>query len=534
MRVFLIMVLLFTPIHPIHAAKSSTKPKNVIFMVMDGTNSDVLTLTRWYKGKSLALDGILVGGVKTYSLQSGITDSAAAGTAMATGFKTSVDMIGIVPQLKGGKVEAIRPAVSILEAAKLHGLSTGIVTTSPVQHATPAAFTAHTISRNGYDDIAEQQVYQGLDVVLGGGMVSLLSKKNTNPYSAPKGIGSNMPSYRKDGENLLEEIKINGYSFVKTKSELDAVKKTKVWGSFADIDIAYEFDRPTLAPKQPSLAEMTKKAIHLLDKKQTGFFLFVEGSKIDWAAHKNDPVGMISEILSFDSAVKEALYFAKKNPNTLLIAVTDHGNSGLTMGNHNTNKSYFKIPVHQFIDPLRKAKLTATGAAALLKKDRSNIKEIAKYYGLSPLPEKELKRLKAASNVELELAKQMAERANLGFTTLGHSGEDVFLYAYGPGKPTGLINNTDFPSYISKFLGITSLDRFNQSLFVNATDYYDKKGYKTKIDLSNPHNPLFIAQKNEEKIEYPINKNYKIVNGTRKKLSGVNIYVNHQFWISKK
>jgi len=533
-KYIVLLFLLFTPLHSIHAVKSVEEPKNVIFMVMDGTNSDVLTLARWYKGRALALDEILVGGVKTYSLQSGITDSAAAGTAMATGHKTSVDMIGLVPKLKNNKIQSVQPAVSILEAAKLKGLLTGIVSTSPIQHATPAAFTSHTLSRNGYDDIAEQQVYQGLDIVLGGGKVSLLPKKNDNILHTPSGVGSNMPFNRKDGENLLDEIKRSGYAIVETNSELEKVNKGKVWGSFADVDIAYELDRPSLAPNQPSLAYMTKKALNLLHNQQKGFFLFVEGSKIDWAAHKNDPVGMISEVLSFDAAVEEALHFAQQNPNTLLIAVADHGNSGLTMGNQNTNKSYSKTPINQFIDPLKKAKLTATGAASLLKKDRSNIDEVTSYYGLSPLSVQDMKRIETTDNVELELAKQMAKRANLGFTTLGHSGEDVFLYAYGPGKPTGLINNTDFPSYITKFLGISSLNHFNQTLFMDAKVYYEKKGYKVKVDLTDRHNPLFIAEKKGQKIIYPANKNYKLVNGKRNDLIGVNVYVNQQFWITEK
>ncbi|MBS4175451.1 alkaline phosphatase [Bacillus sp. FJAT-49736] len=532
MRYLVLFILFLTPFHSVHAAKPSKLQRNVIFMVMDGTNSDALTLTRWYKGTELALDRILVGGVKTYSLQSGITDSAAAGTAMATGLKATANMIGFVPEVKDGKVYSARPAITILEAAKMHGLSTGIVSTSPVQHATPASFTAHTLNRDGYDDIAEQQVYQGMNVVLGGGKVSLIVNDKGQQKQGPTGVGSNMPTYRKDGENLLQNIKKSGYSFVETKSELKKVKHLQVWGSFADIDIAFEFDRMKLAPNQPSLAEMTKKAIHLLSKNEKGFFLFVEGSKIDWAAHKNDPVGMISEILSFDAAVQEAVQFAESNSNTLLIAVTDHGNSGLTMGNHNTNKSYSTTPVHDFIDPLKKAKLTAAGAVSLLKKDRSNLKEIAKYYGLEPLKESELIRLKTADNVELELAKQMANRANLGFTTQGHSGEDVFLYAYGPGKPSGLINNTDFPTYISKFLRIPSLKDINQSYFIKAKDYYAKKGYKVKIDFRNSYNPLFIAEKKGTKIIYPVNKNYRIENGKKVVLKGVNIFANREFWIS--
>ena len=98
---------------------------------------------------------------------------------------------------------------------------------------------------------------------------------------------------------------------------------------------------------------MTNKAINTLKKDEDGFFLFVEGSKVDWAAHANDTIGIISDILSFDDAVKEAVDFAKEDGNTLVIAVTDHGNSGITMGNANTTSTYSSIPVSAYIDPLK-------------------------------------------------------------------------------------------------------------------------------------------------------------------------------------
>ncbi|MGE8207075.1 alkaline phosphatase [Heyndrickxia sp. NPDC080065] len=534
MRVLSIFMLLFLSAMTVHAEQPVQKPKKVIFMIMDGTNSDVVTLSRWYKGGPLALDDFLVGGVQTHSLRSGITDSAAAGTAMATGKKTIEDMIGMIPFLDKNDGYIARPISTVLEAAKYKGMSTGIVSTSPVQHATPAAFSAHSVTRNDYDDIAEQQVYQGMNVVLGGGKMALLpeSSLNTKLNSGNNAIGSKLPVYRKDGENLITVIKNKGYQYLETKVQLEKATGPNIWGSFADEDIAYEFDREKVAPHQPSLALMTKKAINLLSKDPNGFFLFVEGSKIDWAAHKNDPVGMISEVLSFDAAVKEALDYAKKDKNTLLIAVTDHGNSGLTIGNSHTNHTYYKTPVHQFVDPLKKAKYTLTGAVAKLKIDRSNLRQVAKDYGLTPLSQHDFHRLMNVKDIETEMAKQLAKRAKLGFTSRGHTGEDVFLYAYGPGKPTGLINNTEIPKHIATFLDLPSFTKLNQSLFVDAKQFYENKGYNTKIDLTNKANPVFLANKDGESIEYPANKNIKVFNGNVVELKGNSIYNGNKFWIS--
>lgn len=506
------------------------KPKNIIFMVMDGTNSDLVTLSRWYKGTPLTLDKILVGGVKTYSLHSGITDSASAATAMATGQKAKENMIGMIPSTPTPNSLA-KPTTTILEAAKKSGFKTGIVSTSPVQHATPAAFTAHSLSRNDYDDIAEQQVYQNLDVVLGGGKIPLIPNNNKSVHlKLPTGIGSSLPEYRRDGENLINIIKQNGYKFIQTKEELEKTLAGKVWGSFAAEDISYEIDRNKLSPHQPSLAEMTKKAIKLLSNNEEGFFLFIEGSKVDWAAHKNDPVGMISEVISFDSAVKEALDFASKDQNTLLVAVTDHGNSGLTMGNQNTDKTYYKTPVKEFIQPLKKAQYSLTGALSLLKHDRSNLQDIAKMYGLDPLTSNELLRLKKADDIENELVRQLASRANLGFTTHGHSGEDVFLYAYGPSKPTGLVNNIDLPLKMASFLNIKDFGTKNDQ-FVNAEEYYRGKNFETKINLDQKENPIFIAKKGDIIVEIPANKNIKYTNGHPNLLKGVSVYSQKKFWI---
>ena len=144
-------------------------------MVMDGTSSSATTLARWYKGAPLALDQIVTGGVRTFSAESATTDSAPAATALATGNKSNSNNIGVLPSvvnspgLKPIKEEdRLRPVANVLEGAKRSGRATGIIATSEIQHATPAGFSAHHLNRKQFEVLAKQQVYQNIDVVLGG------------------------------------------------------------------------------------------------------------------------------------------------------------------------------------------------------------------------------------------------------------------------------------------------------------------------------------------------------------------------------
>lgn len=163
-----------------HAAKAKVKkvehqPKNIIIMVMDGTSSTAATLARWYKGAPLTLDQIVTGGVRTFSAESAITDSAPAATALATGNKSNSGYVGVLPSIVSSpslepikEEDKLRPVANVLEGAKRTGRATGIVATSEIQHATPAGFSAHHVNRKQFDVIAKQQVYQNIDVVLGG------------------------------------------------------------------------------------------------------------------------------------------------------------------------------------------------------------------------------------------------------------------------------------------------------------------------------------------------------------------------------
>ncbi|MRX73680.1 alkaline phosphatase [Bacillus lacus] len=506
------------------AKQKEPEAKNVIMMVMDGTSAGATTLARWYKGGPLEMDSIVTGGVRTHSAESAITDSAPAATALATGYKSNDKYVGILPDKVNSpgvapvkKEDMLKPVANVLEGAKVAGKSTGIIATSEIQHATPAGFSAHASHRSNYGDIAEQQFYQGMDVVLGGGKDSLIP-----------GTGRNN---RADNENFLGLMQSRGYDFVETRDQLLNSKSKKIWGAFANGAMAYDMDRAKNRPQEPTLAEMTKKAIDTMSQNKKGFFLFVEGSKVDWAAHANDPIGIIGDVLAFDDAVGEALKFAKKDGNTMVIAVSDHGNSGITMGNVNTNTNYPELPVSDYIDPLKKATMTLEGAINEHRKGKS-VEEAAKLYGLDNLNDKERQALTASKDLSKTFVELLSARANIGFSTGGHTGEDVFLYSYGPDRPFGLVDNTDIAKAMAKGMKI-NLDDLNKRMFVDAEAEFTALGATVTIDKSDKANPVLVVERNGKTARFLQNKNLMIHNGKLKELEGVNVYTNNKFYIPR-
>lgn len=494
------------------AGSSETAIKNVIILIPDGMANDATALARWYKGSSLALDEMASGLVRTHSADAAIADSAPAGTAFATGHKSHTGYVGVLPDkatmpgqqpIKAGDEK--KPVASILEASKLAGKATGIIATSEIMHATPADFSAHYPDRKNYDALSMQQVYNGMDVVLGGGA----------KYLSQEG--------RKDGANLLGSIKALGYDYVTTPAALKASNSNKLWGAFAPAGMAYEMDRDPA--KEPSLAEMTAKAIEVLSKDEDGFFLMVEGSKIDWAAHANDPIGVISDVLAFDEAVKVALDFAKKDGQTAIVAVTDHGNGGLTIGNTSTTGSYDKEPLSTFIGPLKKAKLTGEGLEAKFNAQRTNIKEVmAEYFGITDLTAEEIQAIKKAEpgSMNYTVGPIISKRSGIGWTTGGHTGGDVVLYTYAPNgdRPTGVIDNTDVAKYMARVLGL-DLGAVTERLFVKAKPAFAAKGAAYTLDVKNAK---VVVTKGANKLELPFHQSFALLNGKKTQLEGVIVY----------
>lgn len=496
--------------------------KNIIIMIPDGMSVAGTTLARWINGgdKPLAMDDLACGLVRTYASDAIVNDSAPAGTAYACGITAQTGNIGVYPdalnmpglkQPKPDGVNNLSPAANIMEAARLQGRATGLVATCEIMHATPADFAGHDPSRKNYDNLGEQMAYAGFDVVLGGGYKFL------------------MPESRKDKEDLIAVIK-SKYELVQDLQAMKASKATKLWGAFAPADMGYDLDRD--ATKVPSLAEMTEKAIGLLAENKKGFVLMVEGSLVDWAAHANDPVGVIGDINAFDKAVAVAKDFAKKDGNTVLLIASDHGNSGISIGDRSTSSTYDKLPLKEVITPLKKATRTAQGVADMINADRSNIAELAsQYYGVS-VTEEDMAKIKAAKNQDelrtvctAVLSPKLAAAAKIGFTTGGHTGEEVVLYAYHPKGtiPTGVIMNTDIARYMEKVLR-TDLNALTQQQFQLAVREFGQKFASARTDLSNPANPMLVVKKGSDEIRFAQNKNIALVNGKEVQLSGLVVY----------
>ena len=479
--------------------------KNVILLMTDGTSSTHLTLARWYKGAPLALDDILVGGLRTYSAESLITDSAPAATAFATGHKTNTKFLGILPEkttMPGvpaiAPADQFKPTATVLEGARLMGKSVGLVATSQIQHASPAAFSAHTPFRDRYPLIAQQQVYGNIDVVFGGGLQYLLPKEHGG--------------VRTDGQDLTEVLKANGVSLLRNRDELLAFNGRRGWGLFAPDALAYEFDRKDFAPTEPSLAEMTRAAIGALSKSEKGFFLFVEASKVDWAAHDNDPTGVVSDLLAYDEAVRVALDFARRDGQTLVMAFADHGTGGMAIGRKEIYKIYDKLPFEHVLGPLKQVAYTGEGLGRLIGDNRSefNIRvQMMQNYAINDLTEEEvtaIQKAKMKRGLSHVIGPMLSKRAGIGWIYTGHTGEDLFLYAFGPNKPTGLIQNTDIARITAQSLGF-DLAETSRNLFVDAAAAFAAIGASTRLDASDPDAPALIVEKGLRRAMLPLNAN---------------------------
>ncbi|MFC2134017.1 alkaline phosphatase [Bacteroidota bacterium] len=277
---------------------------NVILLIGDGMGVGAVSISDHSMDNSPFRKFPTVGLVNTRCADSVITDSGAGVTAIATGHTTNWKYLGNDPEGK--------PLQNIFEFIKPMGYATGIITTSTVTDATPAGFVAHFNSRYKYFEIAEAFVDSGVDVVIGGG--------------TKKFVPEEMGGQRKDGINLIPRIQQNGYLFFDEWDQLEKQSPTQKFFALLEYD-----ELPQAEDRDYSLGDVTNVALNNLSKNKTGFFLMVEGSKIDDAGHANNAKLLKNELEDFNTAVNAALNFAEADGNTLVIVTADHETGGVAI-----------------------------------------------------------------------------------------------------------------------------------------------------------------------------------------------------------
>lgn len=414
-------------------------------MVADGFGPTHLTLARMIADNNyLMLDELFVSKVKTASWNSSVTDSAAGATAYSCGMKTFNGGVAVSPDGKA--------CATLLEAAKNAGMRTGVIVTSELTHATPAAFTAHSVSRDDFAFIGNQMLEQNLDVALGGGAAIFK-------------------------ESGMWDLAASRAQLITTKALLEADNLTRpLLGLFADSHLDYTID----GGHQPTLSEMLEYSLPLLENKK-GFFLLVEGSRIDHAGHDNDVAAMVHEVIAFDKALRLAVEYAEKDENTLVLVVADHETGGVSIGNGDYSYNSSAL-----------ANITASTT------------KIAANITTPYTPEKAIEAVKLFSNVWISgdeshfakvdnktnlatlkavIANYFNIRTKTGWTTRAHTGVDISLFGYGMGINKfvgGIRDNAAIGQELATIMKF-DLEKLTTSIAGTATSSSNKRDIVARI-----------------------------------------------------
>jgi alkaline phosphatase len=421
---------------------NTNRAKNVILFVGDGMGISTVTAGRIYEGQKRSVDGEsnsltmeklpFAALSKTYTHDAQVADSAPTAVAMVTGVKTRNDVIGVNSEVEVGDCAGSKgkEVLSLAAMAERAGQATGVVSTARITHATPASMYAHTPHRDwegdanmtseaiaaGCKDIAQQLASwsygDGFDVIFGGGRDRFLPETMNDPEDTDK-KGS-----RKDGRNLVQEWQ-NRYSnsgvFLWNKDQFDKLdtKTPHVMGLFERSHMRYEADRLKDNGGEPSLAEMTVKSIDILSQNPTGFFLMVEGGRIDHAHHDGNAYRSLEDMVAFDNAIKAAL--DKVNlAETLVIVTADHSHT-LTISGYPKRGNPI---LETIVEPDGKPKLG---------KDGKPFTTLGYANGPGAVKENESRPTPANTT-----APDYKQQSLVPLDSETHGGEDVAIFAGGP------------------------------------------------------------------------------------------------------
>lgn len=440
-------------------------------MVSDGMGPASLSLTRSFRqhvddlpiDDTLSLDRHFWGTSRTRSSSSLVTDSAAGATAFSCGRKSYNGAISVTPDYE--------PCGTVLEAAKRAGYMTGLTVTTDITDATPACFASHVLYRAMGDDIATQEVGDGVlgrtvDLMLGGGRCHFL----------PNTTDGSCRSDTVDVTKLAQEK--HNWTYTDDRAGFDALDggnavELPLLGLFATSDIPFEIDRRNMNDVYPSLSEMAKTALRSLERatedSDTGFFLMIEGSRIDHAGHINDPAAQVREVIEYDKAFQAVLDFIEQSDTeTVLVATSDHETGGLATALQEPGH----LPVYNWYPQaladasssceFLAAKLLAHIAENTLStsdlKDWINEHIVKSGLGIQNASDKELKLLANHPEASLTILSSMISlRAHVGWSTHGHTAVDVNVYASGGAAAQsirGNVENTDLGVFLREYLEV--------------------------------------------------------------------------------
>lgn len=442
------------------------RAKYVFYFIGDGMGADQVNATEMYLAEKNGVIGTqplvftqfpIMTVANTYSKTNSVTDSSAAGTALATGEKTYNGAIGVDFEKK--------PIISVAVRAKNAGKKVGVITSVSVDHATPAAFYAHQPNRSMYYEIANDLITTGFDFYGGAGFL-----KPTTSFDKKK-MPSIFPLFEEAGYGVYRGL--DGYNNAKLTGRTILIQNEKA----SQGDLVYAIDRNE---GDLSLKDITKAAISELSKSKKGFFLMAEGGKIDWSCHDNDAATTLHEVMDMDDAVAEAFAFYKKHPKETLIVVTaDHETGGLSLG---TGKYALNLQALQY-QRVSSGKLSKLMGS--LRKDHNNhvtwedmktfLGEYMGFWKELDLTWEQEKKLRdefensfvknkkvfeesmyAKTEPLAARAKEvMSEIAMLSWASHSHSANYVPVYAIGAGSELfkGRMNNIDIPRKIAKAAG---------------------------------------------------------------------------------
>lgn len=376
-------------------------------------------------------DELLLGTAQTYpDDDTYVTDSAAGATALATGIKSYNGAVAVDTEKK--------PLLTMLEIAKANKMTTALVATSQINHATPASFTAHNESRRNYDQIANDYIDNKINGKL---PVDLL-------------LGGGVQYFERADRNLTQEFIDAGYSYHGDFKKLNEIEKVPALGLFHSVSFPFAIDKTA-----DRLTQMTAKTLQLLEKSEDGFFVMIEGSQIDWCGHANDIACAMAEMDDFANSITLAKQFVDNHPDTLLVITADHSTGGLTLG---ANGDY-----QWHTDVIKQIKGSVSKIAkALAKSTPESIDTVWHKYVDFPLSDSEKATLLAIKNdaqqeaqfqqqaIYNEVNKIFNTRTNTGWTSSGHTAVDVPVMAYGKGKEVfvGNQNNTEIAQKLIHFI----------------------------------------------------------------------------------